>query len=207
MPRHKDADRDQVLSETRQLLLEAAAQEFARKGYAGANVNHISRAAGFAKGTVYNYFDSKRALMRAIIDETAGAHLDFIAGSIRQEQDAGRRLACFFEAGFAFVTEHLARARVMVNTLYGPDTEFKEYVYAAYRPMFQLVNREIVVAGTVQGLFRAVDPEAMTVLLMTIYLGTGSQVDEQGRNWLDPRLVADFAWHALRRQQTEHEED
>jgi AcrR family transcriptional regulator len=207
MPRHKDEERDQVLSETRQLLLKAAAEEFAREGYAGANVNRISRAAGFAKGTIYNYFDSKKSLMLAIIDETARAHLDFIAGSVRQESDPGRRLACFFETGFAFVTEHLAPARVMVNTIYGPDAEFKEHMYAAYQPLFQLVGREIVAAGIVQGSFRAVDPESTALLLMTIYLGTGSQVDEQGQVRLDPRQVADFAWHALRRQETGNEED
>ncbi len=206
MPRHKDAERHQVLAETRQRLLEAATAEFAREGYVGANVNRISRAAGFAKGTIYNYFESKRALMLAIIDETAQAHLDFIAGAVRQEQDAGRRLACFFEAGFAFVTEHLAQARVMVNTLYGPDAEFKEYMYAAYQPLFRLVGQEIVAAGIAQGSFRTVDPETTALLLMTIYLGTGSQVDEQGRIWLDPQQVADFAWHALRSAHLENQE-
>ena len=62
MPRHKDAERETVMSETRRLLLAAATREFAREGYAGANVNRISKAAGFAKGTIYNYFSSKRAL-------------------------------------------------------------------------------------------------------------------------------------------------
>jgi hypothetical protein len=38
------------LAETRQRLLEAAASEFAREGYTGANINRISQAAGFAKG-------------------------------------------------------------------------------------------------------------------------------------------------------------
>jgi AcrR family transcriptional regulator len=200
MPRHKDSERNQVLSETRQLLIQAGTEEFAREGYAGANVDRISRGAGFAKGTIYNYFDSKRALMLAIIDETAGAHLDFMVASIRREQDAGRRLERFFEAGFAFVTDHLAQGRVMVNTIYGSDAAFKEYLYAAYQPMFQLVGQEIVAAGIAQGIFRPVDPEATALLLMTIYLGTGSQVDERGRIWLDPRQIADFALHALRRE-------
>ena len=50
MPRHKDAERDAVMSETRRLLLDAATAEFAQEGYNGANINRISRAAGFAKG-------------------------------------------------------------------------------------------------------------------------------------------------------------
>ena len=70
-PRHRKAIRDDVMQETRQLLLEASAGEFARHGFDGANVNRIARAAGFSIGTVYNYFPSKQELMLAFIDETA----------------------------------------------------------------------------------------------------------------------------------------
>jgi AcrR family transcriptional regulator len=202
MPRHKDSERDQVLSETRQLLIEAATKEFACKGYAKANIDRISRAAGFGKGTIYNYFDSKRALMVAVIDSLSSAHVDFIAEAVQQESDPVRRLACFYKAGFAFVTDHFAQLQVMINTIYGPDAEFKEYLYNAYQPMFQLVGREIVAAGIAQGAFRPVDPASTALLLMTIYLGTSSQVDERGRIWQDPAQIADFCWHALCQNQT-----
>ena len=197
MPRHKDAEREQVMSQTRQLLLEAAAEEFAREGYAGANINRISRAAGFAKGTIYNYFSSKRALMLALIDQISEAHLGFIVEQVQREKDPSRRLELFFEAGFAFVSNYTAESRVMINNIYGPDAEFKQHMYQAYRPMFEFVGRDIIGAGISQGVFRQVDPEATAMLLMTIYLGTGSQVDENGRTWLDPRQVAAFALNAL----------
>ena len=54
MARIKKSEREQVMETNRQLLLDAAAGEFAREGYSGANINRISQAAGFAKGTVYN---------------------------------------------------------------------------------------------------------------------------------------------------------
>jgi hypothetical protein len=38
----------------------------------------------------------------------------------------------------------------------------------------------------------------MAQLLMTVYLGTGAQLSEEGRPWFDPDEVADFAWHGLR---------
>jgi AcrR family transcriptional regulator len=197
MARHKKAERNQVMSETRQLLLEAATEEFAREGYVGANINRISRRAGFAKGTIYNYFPSKRALMIAVIDDVAAAHLEFIEGKVMQEKDPSRRLVRFFEAGAAFVSDHLAQSKVMINNIYGPDPEFKMYMYQAYLPMFQFVSRDILVPGMAQRVFRQVDPDATAALLMTIYLGTGSAVDDEGRPWLDPRQVADFALNGL----------
>jgi AcrR family transcriptional regulator len=54
---------------TRERLLEAAAREFARRGLERANIDAISLAAGFAKGTVYNYFASKDDLFLAVVDE------------------------------------------------------------------------------------------------------------------------------------------
>jgi len=55
--------------EYRERLLAAAAAEFAAKGLDGARVDDISVAAGLAKGTIYNYFDSKRDVFRAVIEE------------------------------------------------------------------------------------------------------------------------------------------
>jgi AcrR family transcriptional regulator len=197
-PRHKESERETVRQETRALLLGAAAEEFAREGYRGANINRISRAAGFAKGTVYNYFPSKRDLMLALIEETAQAHADFIVAQVMEEEDPVGRLERFFQAGFAFVPSHLPQSLVMVTNIYGPDVEFKERMYQAYRPLFELVGREIVAAGIARGIFRPVDPVSTAALLMTIYLGTGSTVDERGRPWLDPGQVAAFALDGLR---------
>lgn len=200
MARYKESERETVLSETRELLLQAAAEEFAHRGFGGANINRISQIAGFAKGTIYNYFSSKRALMLTLIGETAEAHIDFIVSQALEEEDPSRRLERFFEAGFAFVSNHLAQSRVMVNNIYGPDLEFKQQMYQAYQPLFQFVGRDIIATGVSRGIFRQVDPDATAVLLMTIYLGTGSQVDEDGTPWLDPREVAAFALNALCKQ-------
>jgi AcrR family transcriptional regulator len=197
MPRPRRAERDQTLTNTRRLLLDAAAVEIARDGYAVANINRISEAAGFAKGTVYNYFPSKRALMSALIEEIAAAHLDTIAGPVQAETEVRLRMARFFEAGFAWVEEYPTRALLMITTLYSPDAEFKQAMYAAYQPMFDLVREQIIAAGVAQGIFPPVNPVEATALVMTLYLGTCSQVDTEGRPWLSPARVAEFALAGL----------
>lgn len=58
-------------AENRRRLLDAAAAEFATRGLDGARVDDISLAAGLAKGTIYNYFDSKLDVFRAVIEEWA----------------------------------------------------------------------------------------------------------------------------------------
>jgi hypothetical protein len=66
--------------------------------------------------------------------------------------------------------------------------------------MFQLVGKEIIAEGMAGGLFREVGPVFTASLLMNIYLGTGSQVDEEGQFWMEPAQVADFVLHALLRK-------
>lgn len=197
MPRHKDKDKDEIMSETRSLLLQAATSEFAREGYANANINTISKNAGFAKGTIYNYFDSKRTLMLELIVEIANGHLEFMSQQVLQEEDPALRLERFFEAGFAWVTNNLAQGRVLFTTLNGPDMEFKTSMYEAYLPMFQLVAQDILALGIEQGIFRQVEPVSTANLIMNIYLGTGSQVNERGEQWFPPKQVSDFCLQAL----------
>jgi len=181
-------------------LLDAAAVEFAREGYVGANVNRISQVAGFAKGTIYNYFPSKRALMLALIDEIASAHTDFIVQQVGLEEDPARRLQRFFSAGFAFVEDHPAQAQVMIASVYGPDDEFKQHVYQAYDGLFTLIIEDIVGSGIARGDVRPVDPDLTAALVMAVYLGSCSQLDSDGRIWLDPDQVAAFVLEGLRQR-------
>ena len=65
MARIRAEDREKV----RRRLLDAAADHFAERGLAGAQVDAIAAAAGFAKGTVYNYFTSKEDLFAEVLAE------------------------------------------------------------------------------------------------------------------------------------------
>jgi AcrR family transcriptional regulator len=197
MPRFPENSREETLNATRQRLLDAATVEFAQKGFAEANINHISLAAGFSKGTVYNYFPSKQALMLALIAEAGGAHVAYVVDRVRELSEPAQRLVRFYEAGFAFIEEHPTRARFLITTLYSPGIELQQAMFQAYQPMFGLVAQEILAPGIAQGLFRVVDLAATTNLLMTIYLGTGSNVDSHGKVFMDPHQVADFTLHAL----------
>ena len=199
MPRHKDAERNNVMSQTRRLLLDAATAEFAREGYHGANINRISQAAGFAKGTIYNYFPSKRALMLALIDVIAASHHLFVAEQVREEEDPVRRLRCFFEAGFEWIVQNLSQGKVMLTMLNGPDEEFKLRMWQGYQPMHQLIVDDILVPGMEQGFFRPEKPAPTAGFLMTLYLGIGSTVDDQGKSLLAPEWIAEFILAGLRK--------
>lgn len=196
-PRYKDENRKQKMGETRERLLNAAVEEFAREGFVSANVSRITRAAGVATGTIYNYFPSKRDLMFAILNETGTAHCAFIADHILQEDDIIVRMERFFEVGFAFVMERPLHGQVLFATLQGADIKFKEHLSQLYLPLFQLLSEEILIPGMAQGVFHPLDPVSTSVMIMTFYLGVGSTVDESGKIPLDLKDVAAFVLRAL----------
>ncbi|TGY88137.1 TetR/AcrR family transcriptional regulator [Marinicauda algicola] len=53
-------------------ILDAALAEFTEAGFAGAKVEDIARRAGVSKGTIYLYFDTKEAMLKALVEQSAG---------------------------------------------------------------------------------------------------------------------------------------
>ncbi|SCE80927.1 TetR/AcrR family transcriptional regulator [Micromonospora mirobrigensis] len=64
--------------QTRRRLLDAARDEFAAVGIAGARVDRIAAAAGSNKAQIYHYFGSKDGLFDAVFEEIARTTVDEI---------------------------------------------------------------------------------------------------------------------------------
>jgi AcrR family transcriptional regulator len=68
-PRPARLSRQEAKARTRSLLLDAAAEVFAHKGYAGASVDDVAEAAGFSTGALYSNFSGKEDLFLALFAE------------------------------------------------------------------------------------------------------------------------------------------
>lgn len=75
-------------SSTREKILEAARQEFAQNGLAGARVDKIAADAGANKAMIYYHFHSKDALYQAVIEDHVSNIADFIEQNVVAETDA-----------------------------------------------------------------------------------------------------------------------
>ena len=99
---------------TRERLIRTAAEHFARDGFDGASVDRISMEAGYAKGTLYNYFPSKEGLFAAVIEEASRRAADLYVhhvpgGAIRE------RLLTLAEADVQVLREQEAFTRALVR--------------------------------------------------------------------------------------------
>jgi AcrR family transcriptional regulator len=198
--RFREDERENEKSGTRQKLLEAAVVEFSREGFDSANINRISEAAGLGKGTVYNYFPSKRDLMLAAIVEVSDLHQHYIREQVVAVEDPLQRLKKFYAAGFAFVETYPFQSRFLIGTMYGSNLEFKKAIYKEYVWMGRLVGSEILEFGKGKGYFQTADPSVTASLLMTLYLGSVAVVDENGKPIIGADDLYQFVLRSIQNQ-------
>lgn len=79
--------RAEARNQTRERLLDAAADVFKRLGYHGASLEAVAEAAGYTKGAVYSNFDTKADLFMALLDRYVEAEV-----SGQEQQFAGQTL-------------------------------------------------------------------------------------------------------------------
>lgn len=99
--------------QTRQRILDAAADVFATKGYHEAAVDDIVRASATSKGAVYFHFPSKEELFLALIDAMADRLLRAVDKAIAAADDPIARA----DAALATVLGTFARHRTLAKIL------------------------------------------------------------------------------------------
>jgi AcrR family transcriptional regulator len=71
--------RERRLERTRSLLLDAAEEVFAERGFMAASLDDIARAAGYTKGAIYQHFSTKEELFLAVTDRYWRRYFDTFA--------------------------------------------------------------------------------------------------------------------------------
>jgi AcrR family transcriptional regulator len=120
--------RDEKKALTRRRLLDAAADVFARRGFAATSLDEIAEEAGFSKGAVYSNFVSKEDLFLAVLDEHVTRQMLEIGDRIDRSRTTDEQVA---EAGQLFM-EMFQKER----TWYLLSFEF--LAYSARHPQFQV---------------------------------------------------------------------
>lgn len=83
-------------------ILDAALACFLEEGFAGATVERIARGAGLSKGAVYLYFESKEAMLVALIRRSVRALAEAVAARLDAEGEGGDPVMALREAAAQF---------------------------------------------------------------------------------------------------------
>jgi AcrR family transcriptional regulator len=169
----------------RERLVETAARHFGVAGLEGARIDAISQDAGFAKGTVYNYFESKQDLFGAVVEEGARR----AAERFRHADPGGEvraRLLAVAEADVSVVREEEAFIRVLVREAMSFRPETYPIIEAHLAP-YVIAVAGVLLDGVGEGTVRNDTPVEQLALL---FVGTLSMlyVQHWGSNGAWPTL-------------------
>ena len=176
----KEARRDQIL--------EAAAEVFGAAGYHAANVADIIAKAGVARGTFYQYFESKRQLFDELLDDLLERVREAIVDVnladpektvyVQLQEDIERILAILFQ--------ERALARILLAEASGVDAELDRKLEGFYDGILDLIS-DTLRLGQAAGMVRPCD----TWLVATCILGSVKELVYQ--HTLRNRPPADVA--------------
>lgn len=165
--------RKNVSDERKAQILEAALKIFARKGFFGARTDDIAKEAGVSKGLLYWYFESKDAIIHALLDWLFEPDLRALEHLVAQhERPAGERLLAVAEQAL----ESLPAIEPTLPVAYeyyalagrpGPVREALRKYYLRYRDLLT----QLIAQGVEQGEWDAPNPKEMATIWLAQFEG------------------------------------
>ncbi|HYI64591.1 MAG TPA: TetR/AcrR family transcriptional regulator [Allosphingosinicella sp.] len=168
-------------------LLEAAAQEFGRRGYHEAAITGITQRAGVALGTFYTYFESKEELFRALVRDMSHATRQHVAEAVAGAPDrlAAERIG--LAAFIGFTRAHPELYRIVEEAQFVAEDVYREH----YLTFVEGYRRNLAAARS-RGEIAAGPDElrAWALIGMSVFLGMRYAIWNSD---MDPAEVADHA--------------
>ena len=106
----------------RQLLLEAAEDVFAVRGFSGATMSEIAARAGYSAGNLYNVFDGKAALFAEVLASRAGHILELVRRALTGDEPLDRVIDRYVTTTLELVEKH--RGFFVMLTQANPDFDW-----------------------------------------------------------------------------------
>ncbi len=172
----------------RKQIMEGAEKVFARKGYFASTIADIAREAGVAKGTIYWYFENKRAIMLAILDYISEELTNTFLKVVRTSKNGLEALLGCVEPAMRMLDRHGPIYLMYFFEIGSTDQLIQEKFRKLYRTVYEGV-KTAVSRGIKQAVIREVDPEIAAYAVMGL-VERASQIGwpESKRLPLDARV-------------------
>jgi AcrR family transcriptional regulator len=151
--------------ERRGELLDAARDVFVEKGFAAASVDDIALRAGVARGTFYLYFQDKRAVFEALVDDFL-SRISACVKSIRlgpADPPPADQLRANIQRVVALALGEPTIVKLALFDATGLDPELDEKLHGYYEALRTLISESLQM-GQELGMVRDGDRRAMVAI-------------------------------------------
>ena len=169
--RTKDKTKIKKLIEQRQTeILNAANRVFSRYGFAKTTIEQVAVEAGLGKGTIYQYFKSKKELFLAVGRNGMDKLKDIMIKEIEQEEDPVDRIEKAIRTYLLFFQKNTDLANIFMYEQSGFKNEIRKKYFENY---YGHVNRmqETFKSAMKKRLIKEVDIDNSIVILISMLNG------------------------------------
>ena len=162
----------------RDAILDVAERLIRTRGYDGISIQDVQDELGVSRGAIYHYFDSKAALVEAVVERIA-AGIEVVFAAIADDPDlaAPAKLQRLFEAAGAWKAQRRDLLIGLLGTWYSDDN-------ARVRDRLRTVSAEhlgpvfgrIVRQGCDEGSFTATYPDDAAQILIALFNGSSESI-------------------------------
>ncbi len=164
-------------ADKRDLILRAAIDTFAARGFFNAQVADVARSAGVAAGTVYLYFRGKDDLLISIFERTMKEAIAEGRESVRGAAEPVERLRAIARLHLDRMGRNRSLAVVFQVEL-RQSTKFMERFSATHLREYLGIIRDVIADGQAKGAFRR---DVNPTLAAKLFFGA---LDEMATNWI-----------------------
>ena len=106
--------REELGVESRRKIVDAAAALMAERGFAGTSIAAVSLRSGLPSGSIYWHFESKEALLGAVVEEGARRWFDALPANASLPSDPAVRATALLEALVTSLEQHPEFLRLLL---------------------------------------------------------------------------------------------
>ena len=161
------ARRQRRIERRRQEIVTAAARIFAEQGYTNTTTKNIAEAADIAEGTLYNYFNGKRAILLAILSRIQQP-IDSLMDEITHLQER-EDIVALVERGLDIFVSQLDFTRTLLAEVWVNDAVMEQIVLGR----LSFVNKKVkafVAQKIREGVFRPLDVDMVSQMILGMVL-------------------------------------
>lgn len=150
--------------ERRTQILDCAKRLFSEKGYHSTTVSDIIEAAGIARGTFYLYFDSKRGIFEALLEQLFSLlrsklkRIDISEGSLESLLEQMHANVDGIVATFIAQRE---MTKILLSEAVGVDVDFDRRLFEFYN-LLNSILRQSLETGIAMGIVRPLDARVVS---------------------------------------------
>ncbi|MDI3509135.1 MAG: hypothetical protein PWP55_1327 [Clostridiales bacterium] len=148
-------------------ILKASIRVFSKEGFYNARMEDIAVAAGVGKGTIYEYFPSKKVLFQEMMRYAVEMYIAEVERHVTGIKDAKEVLSSFMRFNIDFMREHAEIAKVVISQ----PNEVNEEIMKMFMNMRHRIEEAIssvIIGGISSGCFRKIKPHIAAMAFLAI---------------------------------------